>query len=78
MLFRSALFLALAFPALAPATGAEPMPPHPEIRAALNSLEHAKAHLQEARHDFGGHRVEAIRAIDEAAHQLTICLDYDK
>ena len=31
-----------------------------------------------AAHDFGGHRVEAIKAIDQAIHQLEICLQYDK
>ncbi len=38
----------------------------------------AKAHLEHAAHDFGGHRVEAIRAIDDAIHQLDECLRYDK
>jgi hypothetical protein len=50
---------------------------HPEIRAALESLENAKRHLQEAAHDFHGHRVEAIRAVDEAIHQLRLCLEAD-
>jgi hypothetical protein len=49
---------------------------HPQIRAAIESLERAKGHLQEAAHDFGGHRVDAIRAIDEAENQLRICLQY--
>ena len=35
-------------------------------------------HLQEAAHDFGGHRVEALKATDEAIRQLQICLQYDK
>ena len=52
--------------------------PHPEIQAAIRSLEHAKDHLQHAAHDFGGHRVEAIAAIDAALGQLHTCLDYDK
>jgi hypothetical protein len=49
---------------------------HPQIHAALNALQNAKIHLQEAAHDFGGHRVDAIRAIDEASRQLEICLQY--
>jgi hypothetical protein len=49
---------------------------HPEIHAALDALHRAKMHLQEAAHDFGGHRVDAIRAIDEADRQLRICLEY--
>jgi hypothetical protein len=49
---------------------------HPQIMAALNALQNAKMHLQEAAHDFGGHRVDAIRAIDEADRQLRVCLQY--
>jgi hypothetical protein len=49
---------------------------HPQIMAALQALGRAKMHLQEAAHDFGGHRVDAIRAIDEADRQLRICLQY--
>jgi hypothetical protein len=49
---------------------------HPQIHAAIEALERAKGHLQEAAHDFGGHRVDAIRAIDEAENQLRICLQY--
>lgn len=52
--------------------------PHPEIQAAIRSLERAKDHLQHAAHDFGGHRVDAIAAIDAALRQLHTCLDYDK
>ena len=52
--------------------------PHPEIRAAIHSLERAKDHLEHAAHDFGGHRVDAIAAIDVALKQLRLALDYDK
>jgi hypothetical protein len=51
--------------------------PHPEIMAAIHSLEHAKDHLEHAAHDFNGHRVDAIHAIDAALNQLHICLQYD-
>lgn len=65
--------------AAASRANATPTPePHPEIREALESLHHAKDHLEHAAHDFGGHRVDAIRAIDEAQHQLEICLKYDR
>ena len=63
------LLLALTPPA--PAAGR-----HPEIEDALHALDRAKDHLQHAAHDFGGHRVDAIRAIEEAKHQLEICLQY--
>jgi hypothetical protein len=67
-----------AAPAPAPAA-AVPAPPerHPEIREAIGALHRAKEHLEHARHDFGGHRVDAIRAVDDAIHQLEVCLRYD-
>ncbi|HYL54432.1 MAG TPA: hypothetical protein VEU73_02520 [Gemmatimonadales bacterium] len=52
--------------------------PHPEINAAIRALARARMHLQKAAHDFGGHRVEAIRAIDGALEQLKLALQYDK
>jgi hypothetical protein len=52
--------------------------PHPEINAAVRALERARKHLQLAAHDFGGHRVEAISAIDAALVQLKQALQYDK
>jgi hypothetical protein len=51
---------------------------HPEIQRALGALRNARAHLQSAAHDFGGHREDALRATDEAIHQLQICLKYDR
>jgi len=64
-----AVMLALSSPS--PAFGK-----HPEIEDALRALKGAKDHLQQAAHDFGGHRVDAIRAIDEADRQLRICMQY--
>lgn len=76
MLTLVALMLVLAFPAMAPASAAPER--HPEIRAALDALHSAKDHLQHGAHDFGGHRVEAIRATDEAIRLAELCLKYDK
>jgi hypothetical protein len=84
-----ALICALIFPAAAPAAppagnshaaaaAAPAAEPHPEIRDAIASLRRAKEHMEHAAHDFGGHRVEALKAADEAIHQLEICLKYDK
>jgi hypothetical protein len=61
-------------PAAEPATPE----PHPEIRDALAALRRAKARMEHAAHDFGGHRVDAIKATDEAIHQLELCLKFDK
>jgi hypothetical protein len=87
LLTSAALVLALAIPAAAKSgapspkpAAAAPAPPerHPHIQEALAALRASKQDLEHAAHDFGGHRVEAIRAIDEAIHQLEICLKYDK
>jgi len=51
---------------------------HPQIREAIASLRRAKEHMEHAAHDFGGHRVEALKATDEAIRQLEICLKFDK
>ncbi len=52
---------------------------HPEIREAMHHLEQAKNVLvHKAAHDFGGHRVEAIKSIDEAMEHLRQALQYDK
>jgi len=62
----------------APAAAATPDEHHPEIREAIAALRRAKDHMEHAAHDFGGHRVEALRATDAAIHQLEECLKYDK
>jgi hypothetical protein len=72
---------AAAVPAATPQPAAAPaaLPEsHPEIREAIGSLRRAKEHLEHAAHDFGGHRVEAIMAIEESLRQLQDCLKYDK
>jgi hypothetical protein len=64
-----------------PAAAAAPAPapePHPEIREALEALRKAKFRMEHAAHDFGGHRVDAINATDEAIRQLQICLQFDR
>ena len=80
-----ALTFAAAAPAIPPASSNHAAPaaaaaaePHPEIHDAIASLRRAKEHMEHAAHDFGGHRVEAMKATDEAIHQLEICLKYDK
>ena len=72
---------AAALPAASPQPAAAPAAvpePHPEIREAIESLRRARNHLDHAAHDFGGHRVEAIKAIDESLRQLQDCLKYDR
>ncbi len=49
---------------------------HPAIHSAIGALERAKAEMQAAAHDYGGHRVEAIAACDAAIAQLRLALQY--
>jgi hypothetical protein len=49
---------------------------HPRIARAIEALKDARAYMQAAPHDFGGHRVEAIRASDDAIRQLNFALAY--
>ncbi len=55
-----------------------PAEPHPEINSAIVALARAKFHLMHAAHDFGGHRVAAIAAIDRALRQLRLALQFDR
>jgi hypothetical protein len=42
----------------------------PNIHGAVEALRSAKQELEEARHDFCGHRKEALEAIDHSLHEL--------
>ena len=50
--------------------GGERREHHPHTRSAINELQEARRELQSAAHDFGGHRADALRACNEAIHQL--------
>ncbi len=49
---------------------------HPRIVKAIEALQDARAYMQEAPHDFGGHKAEAIRATNDAIRQLNFALAY--
>ena len=49
---------------------------HPRIARAIEALRDARAYMQEAPHDFGGHKAEAIRATDDAIRQLNFALAF--
>jgi hypothetical protein len=49
---------------------------HPRIAKAIAALKDAKAYMEAAPHDFGGHKADAIRASDEASRQLNFALAY--
>ncbi len=64
-----------AAPAVAAPAVAAPTPePHPHIKDALEAMRAAKHHLESAEHDFDGHRVEAIKHLDQAIHEAEICM----
>jgi uncharacterized protein (DUF2342 family) len=65
------LLASLLSPASLSAAGEE----HPMIRRAINALQGAKNDLQNAAHDYCGHRVEALEATNGALSQLHQALD---
>lgn len=64
-LFAAALLLGLFSMPVARAVNADD-DDQPHMQAALKALQEAKGHLQAAKPDKGGHRVAAIKAVDEA------------
>lgn len=67
-----------ASPAPAPSQEVRGEEHHPHIHAAINELREARHELETASHDFGGHRKEAIEAVDNAIRQLQEALKYDR
>ncbi|HYL98029.1 MAG TPA: hypothetical protein VEZ90_03665 [Blastocatellia bacterium] len=55
--------------------GAEP---HPRIYAAIDALGAAQGDLQNAAHDYCGHRVEALEAVRAALTQLRLAIECDR
>ena len=51
---------------------------HPELHKVMRKLRGAKADLEKAAHDYGGHRVKAISAINAALEELKAALESDK
>jgi outer membrane protein TolC len=51
---------------------------HPMIRKAINALQGAKDDLEDASHDFCGHRAEALEATNSAIRQLRLALESDR
>ena len=49
---------------------------HEEMDAALGQLREARGHLDRGGHEFGGHRVRAIRKADEAINEIRAAIDY--
>jgi hypothetical protein len=51
---------------------------HPEIAAAMEHLREAKRNLELAKHDFGGHRADALKHVNEALEECRLALEFDK
>jgi hypothetical protein len=51
---------------------------HPHLHHALHELRKAHHDLKTAAHDFGGHRVKALKAVDAAIVQVEKCLHWKK
>jgi hypothetical protein len=51
---------------------------YPKIRAAISSLEAARAELERAEGDFGGHKKDAVDSIDNALKQMRLALQFEK
>lgn len=48
----------------------------PRIATAIAALKDARAYIEAAPHDFGGHEADAVRATDVAIRQLNLALAY--
>jgi hypothetical protein len=59
-------------------TSPTPDEPHPHIRGAIRELHDANEELRTGAHDFCGHKVAAMHAIEAAQHQLQLALDCDR
>ena len=49
----------------------------PRMQHALQALENARAQLEKAEHDKGGHRVKAIELINHAIAEVQAGIAYD-
>ena len=57
---------------------AQPQERHPMIRRAIQALENAKVDLQDASHDYCGHREDALESVNNAISQLRQALESDR
>jgi len=50
--------------------------PQPNMQEAMGHLQQAKAALERAEHDKGGHREKALEKVNEAIHHVQMGIDY--
>ena len=51
---------------------------HAKLVAAINSLAAARDELQRSEKDFGGHKRDALDAVNNALKQLRLALQFEK
>lgn len=51
---------------------------HPKIREAIAALEAARSEFEQSSGNFGGHKAEAIEAINNTLKRLRLALQFDK
>ena len=74
--FISGLVLGIVLSTVITLTAQNERAMHPRIAKAIAALRDAKAYMEAAPHDFGGHKADALRATDEAIKQLNFALAY--
>ena len=57
---------------------AAPLPDQPHMRAALDKLQSARANLEAATEDKGGHRVKALAHVNKAIEEVRKGIEYDR
>src|SRR5690349_5712068 len=77
LFLSSFVLLVLLTGLLVPSTSNAGGEAHPLIRRAVAALEAARTDLQNAAHDYCGHRVEALEATNTALNQLQQALQCD-
>ena len=48
---------------------------HPKLASAYDALKDAKEEMVTSKHDYKGHREEAVKSIEHAMHQIAICME---
>jgi hypothetical protein len=60
---------------LAAPPGSTAQEKHPHLHHAIYEMREAERELREAKHDFGGHRAKALKALEAAVHQTEKALE---
>ena len=55
-----------------------PLPDQPRMEAALDKLQSARANLEAASEDKGGHRVKALEHVNRAIDEVKRGIEYDR